>query len=573
MRLRELFGLSQLGLRLLTGEAQLDREIRWVHSTDLMDPSQYLGGGELILTSGLWRRSERDSDRFVAALNQAHTCALGFAVYVEGSTPPDLIKACERTGLPLFEVPNATPFVVISETVIQRSITQNSVAAERLHRLEHTLTSSLADGGGPTDLLAALADSYPGEYWAIDRCGVSLAAVGCAPSEADIRLVLDTAVRAETRHRCPPAPIHTSVGKLFPIRASGRPKHPPAGYLVHARVDPGWGRVERGAIDTVVEHLALALSHTTAVKSSETRFLREMLARVSAGAVSSAEAVSNLAGFGLRADDTCVVLIAGGPAAGEYDARLLLEMILQRLDASDVAADRVVLSSAAGTAVAIVPVKLWSGVPEKVEALLVQLADLFASLDFTIGMSAPPGPLHDLRRLFVQATHAELAARSRQQRPSFATSEHVGSHRLMLALTPPDIAVAFRASLIDPLATYDAQHTTFLVQTLERFLDTSCGWQRTADDLHIHVNTLRYRIDRIEQITNRRLSDMSDRVDLYLALQLHNMALAHHSPNSGAGSSLDNGSSYASAPTSSAQVHTVTPASRSVTASGLTSHA
>lgn len=532
MRLRDLVGLSRLGLRVLAGEEHLDREIRWVHTTDLLDPSQYLQGGELILTSGLWRQDPQDSAAFVAALNKARTSGLGFAVYVEGTTPQDLVDACEQGGLPLFEVPNATPFVTISETVIQRSMMETREATDRLHRLEHRLTSALADSGGPPELLAVLADAYPGQWWVLDRRGAVLASSGCRPVPADGRAALEAALLAEKRHPAAKSSVRSPVGDVFPIRASGRPNQPPAGYLVSPRRESGWDRMERAAVDAVVEHLVLALSHTNALQSSGARQLRDTLAHVAAGGLEGEEVVDAFLDFGLRADDMCTVLVAGGQEAAMRDAGLLLDLILQRMSPRDIVADRVVLvsSSDTETATAIVPVRAPSGLAEQIRSLVSSVADFFASPDFAVGMSEPPGRLHELRQLLTQARHAQLAALTRPAKPSFATSQEIASHRLLLALSPPELACAFRTCLLEPLVAYDAEHNAELVQTLEHFLGNSCAWQRTAEELNIHVNTLRYRVERIEQITHRQLSRMEDRVDLYLAMQLGAQAVTPPRP-------------------------------------------
>ncbi len=42
---------------------------------------------------------------------------------------------------------------------------------------------------------------------------------------------------------------------------------------------------------------------------------------------------------------------------------------------------------------------------------------------------------------------------------------------------------------------------------------------RTAESLYLHVNTVRYRIERVEQLTGRDLSQLEDRVDVFLALK------------------------------------------------------
>jgi DNA-binding PucR family transcriptional regulator len=59
---------------------------------------------------------------------------------------------------------------------------------------------------------------------------------------------------------------------------------------------------------------------------------------------------------------------------------------------------------------------------------------------------------------------------------------------------------------------------TQLVATLDAFLASGGRWQQTADLLHIHVNTLRHRLTRVEKLTGRSLDSMDDRVDFYIAL-------------------------------------------------------
>ncbi|MCQ0019673.1 helix-turn-helix domain-containing protein [Actinomadura madurae] len=78
----------------------------------------------------------------------------------------------------------------------------------------------------------------------------------------------------------------------------------------------------------------------------------------------------------------------------------------------------------------------------------------------------------------------------------------------------------FRVRLLDPLRDYDEVHGSDLVRTLETFLQNSGSWTRCAEQLHLHVNSVRYRIQRIQDLTGRDLSRLEDRVDFFLALRL-----------------------------------------------------
>ncbi|WP_344446540.1 PucR family transcriptional regulator, partial [Kitasatospora nipponensis] len=83
---------------------------------------------------------------------------------------------------------------------------------------------------------------------------------------------------------------------------------------------------------------------------------------------------------------------------------------------------------------------------------------------------------------------------------------------------PVEVATAFRRRLLDPLTEHDRSTGGALLGTLVTFLDHDCSWSRTAQVLHVHVNTVHYRVRRIEELTGRDLGRLDDRLDLRAAL-------------------------------------------------------
>jgi hypothetical protein len=96
----------------------------------------------------------------------------------------------------------------------------------------------------------------------------------------------------------------------------------------------------------------------------------------------------------------------------------------------------------------------------------------------------------------------------------------LGSIELLLATAPAEARTAFRASLLSPLLDYDAGHGTELVRTLRVFLDCSGSWTKAAETMFVHVNSLRYRMRRVEELTGRDLGSLADQAALLLALRL-----------------------------------------------------
>lgn len=98
-------------------------------------------------------------------------------------------------------------------------------------------------------------------------------------------------------------------------------------------------------------------------------------------------------------------------------------------------------------------------------------------------------------------------------------SAEVDSHELLLASVPAPVLRSFRERLLGPLAEYDARHNAELLATLKSFLACDGSWSACASRMYVHVNTVRYRIGRIEALTGRDLSALPDRVDFFLALR------------------------------------------------------
>lgn len=138
----------------------------------------------------------------------------------------------------------------------------------------------------------------------------------------------------------------------------------------------------------------------------------------------------------------------------------------------------------------------------------------------TLGVSAAVHSAEGLRGALEEARHARRVAAARPGGVCAAGHEELASHVLLLPFVPDDVRRAFTARLLDPLRAYDQRHRAGLVETLEAFLDCDGSWTRCAARLHLHVNTLRYRVGRIEQLTGRDLARLEDKLDFFLALRM-----------------------------------------------------
>ncbi|WP_411093163.1 PucR family transcriptional regulator [Streptomyces sp. 049-1] len=559
MRLRALLDTDALGLRLLGGEDELDRSVRGVMTTDLRDPSRYLSGGELVLTGLAWRRDADDSEPFVRLLVQSGVSALAAGEAELGSVPEDLVLACVRHRLPLFAVHESVAFATITEHVVRQvSGERAGDLAAVVDRHRRMMTSGPA-GGGPDVVLDLLGSDLDLRAWVLSPTGRPVAgskAAGPAlPAEVCARLAAEHLAATRAGRRAPHrVPVAGSTYSVFPVRAGARGPQAVgvsrevretvlSDWLLVVEADAGeWAEERLDLLYGVTQLIAVERDRRDAARTVRRRLAQEVLELVQTGAA-PAEIAARLRVAapvllpGLGAAPHWQVVVArvewedGATETGPVAQSLLEEILVDPHAAGPEHSDRIAVAHTGDEAVALVPLPAVSTEHDGSEtgvladALLESVREpLSAGLDgdgrVTLGVSAAVHSAEGLRGALEEARHARRVAAARPGRVCAAGHQELASHVLLLPFVPDDVRRAFTARLLDPLRDYDRRHRAELIPTLEAFLDSDGSWTRCANRLHLHVNTLRYRVGRIEQLTGRDLSRLEDKLDFFLALRM-----------------------------------------------------
>jgi Purine catabolism regulatory protein-like family/PucR C-terminal helix-turn-helix domain len=593
MRLRALLETDALGLTLLGGEAELDRPVRSVMTTDMRDPSRYLTGGELVLTALMWRQRGEDLEPFARILAGAGVAGLAVGEDDLADAAGDLAAACERHRLPLFTVHADTAFATITEYVVRR------VSGERVGDLaavvdrHRKLMTSGPAGGGPDTVLDLLGTDLSLRAWVLSPTGRRIAgSKEPLPAGRAARIAAAHLAVGRTGRRGPyRVDLEGTTYSLFtvlgtdrgPDAVEGLPRDPRQAvlseWLLVVEADAGdWPPERLDLLQGVTQLIAVERDRRDAARSVRRGLAQEVLELVQAGAAPTETAARLRVAApvllpGAGGAPRWQVVVASldrqgrGPAEDEPPAgalaRPVLEEVLAGPEPSDGrATDRVAVAVLGDEAVALVPLPpgaadgepgggsgplrmpgaaegQGSGAspgegnaadpPDEAELRAETLVEgagvpLSAGLGddsrLTLGVSAVVHSAEGLRGALEEARHARRVAAARQGSVSAAGHQELASHVLLLPFVPDDVRRAFTARLLDPLRDYDERHRAELVPTLEAFLGCDGSWTRCASRLHVHVNTLRYRIGRIEQLTGRDLARLEDKLDFYLALRM-----------------------------------------------------
>ena len=542
MRVRELLDVPDLRLRLLTDIAGMDRAIRHVYTTDLPDPSRYLTSGDLVLTGLIWCRAPGDADRFVSALVRAGVSALG-AGEALGTVPDEVIQACGRHGLPLLAVPAETSFGAVTDEVGRRLSGDRATEMTRVLGRRRLLLSAVAEGAGLDAMFRLMSRELGAECWLLTGLGRVVGGTGTSlPGPLALRLACEY-LRADRM----PAAIEASVpgagaGKYSLFGVGGEPRIT-SWFLACAGREQDWPHELRESVAELAADVALERARLDAARTGDRKLAEAIVTMLASGGgegAAPAEIASLMRAAGLPPDGRYLVAVMGaeadrvtGPNADRWRCDLAGELVLPDGEGGLVAPlgdEIVVLVPAPGE---------WApdespdeGAPAEHDfAARIRAAQPAVESDrsrvrLTVGVSAPacsvtalPGALHEAgsaRRLAA----LRLAGLGGSAAVSVVTSDEVASHELLLATVPASVLRSFRERLLGPLLAYDDQHRAELLPTLREFLACSGSWNVCAGRMYVHVNTVRYRIRRIEELTGRDLSRLDDQVDFFLALRV-----------------------------------------------------
>src|SRR5689334_22744187 len=210
--LREL--IEDLDVHVVAGEAGLDRPVRWVHISELTDPTPWLSGGELLLTTGMQLAGKAQQRAYVERLAAHGLAGVGFGTGFAHATVPDGVRETAATlGFPLFEVPYEVPFIAVTEKAFTHLVNESYGVLQRALAAHERLERIVLSERGLDGVAGALASLIGGPAIIFDARGDVLAR---RAARAPLQEEAVTALADELRERA---------------RAGGRRGYAPGGEL------------------------------------------------------------------------------------------------------------------------------------------------------------------------------------------------------------------------------------------------------------------------------------------------------------------------------------------------------
>jgi DNA-binding PucR family transcriptional regulator len=502
-RLGDLLGHDMLGLKLLTGGSDaVGRRVAGAHAIEIERPTTWLEPEWIMLTTGARLRGNAGAQReLIAELAASGTAALGFGVEVAFKrVPPALLKAAAEHAFPVFTVPLRTPFRDVISTINRALLSSDLRTLQRVSSMQLYLMDAL-DEDDPRDAvverLAAFLDATV-VLFAPD--GAVAASTGDAPVEEIWREVVAR----------PATLVEFDLGDARVLATPVAAGHGSAGWLaVTGRRAPASRRIARQAARATAPVLA-ALSRIDAIARGQQRAIRAALLdeilrseRRRDRVLLAARAASVGIDFAVPARVVVACRRRDAPGRGRNDG--LAEAFDQLTDglARRGAAHLAMCRGGAITA-------LIQGAPADLHADLHRVMAAAPALVAGVGRPASQvdAVLESHRDATIAVQRLDLTGGAR-----VLDVEDFDLVTLMISETRRERIQPKVDEVLAPLRANPALHEA-LVAYFAHDLDVMSA----ARAMHLHHNTLRYRLGRIEESLGRPLKDPATITLLHIAL-------------------------------------------------------
>jgi PucR family transcriptional regulator, purine catabolism regulatory protein len=501
LTLGDLLAQEELGLVLLAGgEKALGRRVAGAHSIEIEHPATWLERDWIMLTTGVRLRHRADQQRaLIGELEEAGAAALGFGVeLVFKRVPSALLDEARARSFPLFATPLSTPFREIVSVVNRALVSSDLRALQRLASMQLYLMDALSEEDPRRAVLARLASFVDATALLFSADGSVEAATGEAPAAAIWEAI--------TAH--PAVLVEFALDGWHTVATPVGAGRSAAGWLAVTSRRPRSGdRLTRPAARATAPVLA-ALARLGGAEREQERAIRgallEQLLKPMAGRDAGTLA-ARAATLGIDLTAPARVVLIRRRADGAH-AKVDLGDVCRRLEARlDESALRHLVTRRPGAVVAIAQ--------GDHAGLRAAVGDVVAGEP---GIAAGIGrPLAEVGAVRHSLRDAEIAiqrvAQDGGERLLDFDDFDLGT--LVVSEAPAD---RIQPKVDECLSVLRANPG--LQAAIVTYFQQGMDVMKAAEAMHLHHNSLRYRLTRVEQLMGRSLKDPATIASLYIAL-------------------------------------------------------
>lgn len=514
------------GITIVAGQQGLHRSVTWVYVLHTRPPAlPDLQGGEMVLLSLDALRLLSDKLTLVSLIRDlAETAVSVIGVLGEIGRPAQ--STADELGIPLLRLPDTCQLRYVERQVAQVLLGNPVAPEERGREIREQLLQLSTENRGLEALVKALATTSGKTVIVQDKRLRPLAATGPLTELSHWNTIEESLYDINSL----PALFRD---RMEVAQASPDPVAIPlTQFGLHRLVAPiVAGKMGRGFISVIMPDsephdaldvalarsgaavCALEMAKEKAIREAQKRVQGNVLEQFLGGMISENEAMLRLTRLGYQPEQQYTTLYMGGLRENVPTARQVEALCNEQAGALGFGA----LVQPYGTEVIVFCEGDENNARDLALAVQGRVAERYGA-EIATGMGQSTGHLRAWRESFQQAVAAYRTGQQWRLTTPLAFRE-MGVYRLLSLLAGSPELRKFYYETLGQLSEETPQNTEFL-STLEAFFEEHGNLTRTAKRLHVHRNTLLYRMDRIKEISGLDLENPETRLAVHLALRI-----------------------------------------------------
>ncbi len=481
--------------QVVAGVGGLNRQVSRAKIAATSDQLADVGAGELVVTSIEALLDDGEAwEHLLGRLDAAQVAAVAVRIDGDNPLPEALLRAADAQAVPLITFPSEAVLADVTTAVLDALLDAQGRRLERILDIHQRFTPIVLAGGGAPEIATTLYLLLGCPVAVLDPEGRATVVV---PSDAEVGV--DFAESRWVRQ---------------PILA-GEFRY---GEIVALTTETELDDEGRLALQRASSSIAVRMAHATAAAAERARFAATSLEELISGhAGDIADVAERAISFGWDLARPRAVLLASIDPPVDQDVVSTALATISAAAQTTLGREAIVWTRSTTIAALIAPETAEPAERRAIaERLRRELDERVVDVNVSIGVGRRVDDPMSIPRSYLEASRAVDVGRWARGRHITAVFDQLGLERL-LASTPTEDLAEFVEQAIGPLVDYDRTHQSELVATLGMWLETR-NMAEGARRLHVHYNTFKNRLDRIESILGALIDDAARSLECEVAV-------------------------------------------------------
>ncbi len=528
--------------KVVAGHLGLDNVISFVNIMEVPEVTNWMKGGELLVTAGFALKSSAEERRkLIYDLAAKGVAAFGIKLgqYIQ-NIPADMVESANEMGMPLIELPRNVPYMDFLVPIFENLLGIQLAKLKKAEEIHGRLLEIVLNGNGLPSVCHVFVELAGNPVLIVGAKGGLIASAWPSQSLGYSQERYEESVLVQLeKEKSHFFSLNPHRQQRFLLNLEGREQPLVAvridvngslhGFLVILETHRVLDTQDFMAMETASTIIALEFLKQEIVYQTEKQIRVELLEDLISGNFRSEGDVIRRAGylnFNL-ASQTAVFVISidglnkkGHNASLEHQLKDKLVQFIYQFFQNSGGAMLLVKSDHLTGLVRVISGNAMMPLRRRLEELQTKTLTKWPGLKLSIGVGRKAETVHQIKKSYEEASDALRIARFMHEYNDITFFEDLGSYSFLFELGDSLAMRNFFERTLGQILVYDRQNNGELFKTLVCYFKNDCNLRITAEQLYIHKNTVLYRIRKVEEISGLSMANTEHRFNLHLSLKL-----------------------------------------------------